>query len=51
MSYAFGLGAERPRPAGIIALSGFMPTVEGFELDLDGRRACRSRSATAPTTL
>ena len=34
MSYALGLGAERPRPAGIIALSGFLPTVEGFELDL-----------------
>jgi phospholipase/carboxylesterase len=32
MTYAFGLGAERPRPAGLIALSGFIPTVEGFEL-------------------
>ncbi|MGH2836986.1 MAG: alpha/beta hydrolase, partial [Thermoleophilaceae bacterium] len=37
MSYALGLGAGRPQPAGILALSGFMPTVEGFELDLDGR--------------
>jgi phospholipase/carboxylesterase len=35
MSYALGLGAGRPRPAGIIALSGFLPSVEGFELDLD----------------
>lgn len=35
MSYALGLGADRPRPAGIIALSGFLPTVEGFELDLE----------------
>ena len=35
MSYALGLGPERPRPAGIMALSGFLPTVEGFELDLD----------------
>ena len=35
MSYALGLGADRPRPAGIVALSGFVPTVEGFELDLD----------------
>jgi phospholipase/carboxylesterase len=35
MSYALGLGAGRPRPAGIIAFSGFVPTVEGFELDLD----------------
>ncbi|MCW2963492.1 MAG: phospholipase/Carboxylesterase [Actinomycetia bacterium] len=34
MSYALGLARGRPRPAGIIALSGFLPTVEGFELDL-----------------
>jgi phospholipase/carboxylesterase len=34
MSWALGLGTGRPRPAGIIALSGFMPEVEGFELDL-----------------
>ena len=34
MSWALGLGRGRPRPAGIIALSGFLPTVEGFELDL-----------------
>jgi phospholipase/carboxylesterase len=36
MSYALGLGRGRPRPAGILALSGFIPTVEGFELDLGG---------------
>jgi phospholipase/carboxylesterase len=36
MSYAFALGKGRPRPAGVIALSGFVPTVEGFELDLAG---------------
>jgi phospholipase/carboxylesterase len=36
MSYALGLGAGRPRPAGIMALSGFIPEVEGFELDLTG---------------
>jgi phospholipase/carboxylesterase len=35
MSYALGLGAGRPRPAGIIALSGFIPEVDGFEVDLD----------------
>jgi phospholipase/carboxylesterase len=35
MSYALGLGEGRPRPAGLIALSGFIPTVEGFALDLD----------------
>ena len=34
MSYALGLGQGRPRPAGLIALSSFIPTVEGFELDL-----------------
>ena len=35
MSYALGLGADRRRPAAIVALSGFVPTVEGFELDLE----------------
>jgi phospholipase/carboxylesterase len=34
MSHALALGAGRPRPAGVIALSGFVPTVPGFELDL-----------------
>jgi phospholipase/carboxylesterase len=34
MTYALGLGRGRPRPAGLIALSGFVPTVPGFELDL-----------------
>lgn len=38
MSYALGLDGERPAPAGILALSGFVPTVEGWEPDLDGRR-------------
>jgi phospholipase/carboxylesterase len=37
MAYALGLGRGRPAPAGIIALSGFLPTVDGFELDLEGR--------------
>jgi phospholipase/carboxylesterase len=37
MAYALGLGAGRARPAGVLALSGFLPTVPGFELDLDGR--------------
>jgi phospholipase/carboxylesterase len=35
MTYALGLGAGRPKPAGLMALSGFMPTVRGFALDLD----------------
>jgi phospholipase/carboxylesterase len=34
MAYAVSLGRGRPRPAGILALSGFIPTVERFELDL-----------------
>jgi phospholipase/carboxylesterase len=35
MAYALGLGAGRPQPAAILAFSGFLPNVEGFELDLD----------------
>ncbi len=34
MAYAAGLGHGRPSPAGLIALSGFIPRVEGFALDL-----------------
>jgi len=37
MSYAVGLGPGRPVPAGILALSGFVPTVEGWQPDFDGR--------------
>ena len=35
MTYALGLGEGRPRPAALIALSGFIPTVERFALDLE----------------
>jgi phospholipase/carboxylesterase len=35
MSYALALAAGRPRPAGLLAMSGFIPEVEGFELDLE----------------
>jgi phospholipase/carboxylesterase len=35
MSYALGLGKGRPRPAALLALSGFIPTVDGWELDLE----------------
>jgi phospholipase/carboxylesterase len=35
MTYALGLGAGRPRPAALLALSGFIPTVEGWEPDLE----------------
>jgi phospholipase/carboxylesterase len=37
MSYALALGRGRPSPAALIALSGFIPTLPGFELDLDAR--------------
>jgi phospholipase/carboxylesterase len=32
MAWALALGPERPRPAGVLAMSGFMPTVDGFRL-------------------
>ena len=37
MSYALGLGPDRPPPAGILAFSGFIPTVEGWQPDLASR--------------
>ena len=37
MSYALGLDAERPAPAGIMAFSGFIPTVEGWRPDPGSR--------------
>lgn len=38
MSYAVGLGAGRPSPAALLCLSGFMPSVEGWEPELEDRR-------------
>ena len=35
MSYALGLGQGRPRTRALLALSGFIPTVEGWEADLE----------------
>ena len=35
MSYALGLSADRPRQAGVIAMSGFFPTVDGLEIDFE----------------
>jgi phospholipase/carboxylesterase len=35
MSYAVGLGEGRPAPKAIVAMSSFIPTVEGFGLRLD----------------
>ncbi|MFN2490213.1 MAG: alpha/beta hydrolase [Actinomycetota bacterium] len=37
MSYALGLGRGRPPPRALVALSGFMPVVDDFELDVDDR--------------
>ena len=43
MSYALGLAAGRPRPAGILAMSGFIPTV--------GRIRARPREPRGPARL
>jgi phospholipase/carboxylesterase len=42
MSYALGLGADRPAPAGILVFSGFIPSVEGWTPRLSDRTALRS---------
>jgi phospholipase/carboxylesterase len=39
MSYALGLDASRPAPAGLLIFSGFVPTVEGWTPDVAGRAA------------
>ena len=38
MSYALGLGSGRPASAGILAFSGFVPVVEGWEPEFEGRQ-------------
>ena len=42
MSYALGLGPDRPAPAGILAFSGFVPTVEGWQPATAGRERLRA---------
>src|ERR1700712_2664766 len=42
MSYALGLGADRPAPAGILAFSGFIPIVDGWAPDLASRQGTRA---------
>jgi phospholipase/carboxylesterase len=41
MSYALGLGGDRPAPAGILALSGFIPTVDGWQPSLEDRTSTK----------
>ena len=41
MSYALGLGPDRPAPAGLLVFSGFVPVVEGWEPDLAAKRGVR----------
>ena len=41
MSYSLGLGSGRPAPAGILAFSGFIPTVEGWRPSLADRTGTR----------
>jgi phospholipase/carboxylesterase len=42
MSWALALDRGRPAPAGVIALSGFIPVVEGFDPDLASRGDMRA---------
>ena len=42
MSYALGLSGDRPAPAGILAFSGFVPTVSGWEPSLADRPDLRA---------
>lgn len=37
MSYSMGLAGDRPKAAGILAFSGFIPTVDGWQIDLASR--------------
>ncbi len=42
MSYALGLGPDRPAPAGIMAFSGFVPSVDGWQPSLADRTGLRA---------
>jgi phospholipase/carboxylesterase len=42
MSYSLGLGVDRPAPAGILAFSGFVPVVDGWQPELAGRERVRA---------
>jgi phospholipase/carboxylesterase len=47
MSYALGLGPDRPEPAGILAFSGFVPTVDGWRPDVNDRAQAGTRALVA----
>jgi phospholipase/carboxylesterase len=42
MSYSLGFGADRPAPAGVLAFSGFVPVVDGWEPSLADRPQVRA---------
>ena len=42
MSYSLGLAADRPAPAGVMAFSGFVPVVDGWEPALASRQTLRA---------
>ncbi len=42
MSYAMGLGADRQAPAGVLAFSGFIPVVGGWQPHFEDRRGTRA---------
>lgn len=42
MSYATALSAGRPAVAGVLAFSGFVPVVDGWQPQLEGRTATRA---------
>jgi phospholipase/carboxylesterase len=42
MSYALGLSGARPAPAGVLAFSGFVPTVDGWQPSLGDRGRLRA---------
>lgn len=42
MSYAMGLGADRPAPAGILAFGGFVPVVDDWQPNFEDRRGTRA---------
>jgi phospholipase/carboxylesterase len=38
VSYAVAFGSGRPRPAGVLGMSGFVPTVRGWRIDMRAKR-------------